>query len=99
MTERVALTYCSFADDKCLGVLILRGNLDPIQASLIAHAAGINPGGELLAIPVLPEHTDVPESAYQAMLENAGRLLRPDEARELLEAKPISEWEEAEDKS
>ncbi len=89
--SRLPLTYCSFADpDRCLGVLILDGELDPMMASMTAHLLGLNPGGELLAVTV---PADAPDRFYQAALENRCRLLSPWEARELLEGKSIREWE------
>ncbi len=39
-------TYCSFADDdKCRGVVVLKGKLDPVQAAVRAHALKLSPGG------------------------------------------------------
>ena len=90
MSDRIALTYCSFVKEICVGVLVLDGAHDPISASKTAWALGLNPGGELMSIVIPPE---TPERLYLAMAENRNRLLRPDEARELMEAKPIREWE------
>lgn len=89
-----ALTYCSFADDDgCKGVVILEGALDPVQAAIRAHALGVNPGGELLAIPCNDEEPDVPAHLFEAMAANAHRLIPVDEARVLFEALSIGEYE------
>ena len=90
--KREPLTYCSFASaTTCLGVLILDGHLSGAAAAMKAHALKANPGGELLVVAV-PDHIE--ERDYLRMFENRGRLLSLSEARELLEAKPIREWEE-----
>jgi len=95
---RLPLTYCSFANDTtCLGVLILDGSLNPVQAARKAWALGLNPGGELLVFAIEPNHTDVTEREYLAMLENRNRLLTKWEARELFQAKSIGEIKDEEE--
>jgi hypothetical protein len=93
--NRQPLTYCSFASEtECLGVLILDGELNPLEASFRARVMGCNPGGELLAIPVAAESPDVSDREYLQMFENRGRLLSISEARELIDGMSIREWEE-----
>jgi hypothetical protein len=89
------LTYCSFAvKDKCLGVLILEGSLDPVQAAKVAWTKKLNPGGEVLAMPCTEEDPDIPSKIFEAMWENRDKLLTGDEARKLFEAKSIKEFDE-----
>jgi len=89
-----ALTYCSFADDDgCKGVVILEGALDPVQAAIRAHALGVNPGGELLAVPCNDEEPDVPADVFAAMAANVHRLIPAAEARVLFKTRSLGEWE------
>ena len=92
MTDRIPLTYCSFADDfRCRGVLILEGALSPVEAARRAWELGLNPGGQLLC-GVYPE--ELPEKEYLRGFENRNRLLSPTEARDLLGGKSVREVEE-----
>jgi len=91
-----ALTYCSFADDDgCKGVVILEGAFDPLQAARRAGELGVNPGGELIAVPCNDEEPDVPALLFEAMAANVHRLIPVAEARVLFEARSIREHEEA----
>lgn len=98
MNEEVrAVTYCSFVDkvqgaDRCVGVCILEGELDAVQAAKKAWALRINPGGEMLAISCRETDPDVPANIFEAMWEQRYRLLDYSEARELFEAKTIGEF-------
>lgn len=88
---RLPLTYLSFVGDEGnRGVLVLDGALDPATACKTAWQLKLNPGGEVMTI-IIPD--DLGQREYDCLLENRNRLLRPDEARELLDAKPVSEWE------
>ena len=90
MTEtRVPLTYCSFAtDDRCLGVLILNGALSPVEAAAASWLLGLNPGGELLALPV---PRDVSEADYAILIANRHRLITKEEARALFGARRLGD--------
>lgn len=91
LAPRLPLTYLSFVGEEGnRGVLVLDGTMDPATAIKTAWRLGLNPGGEVMCINI-PD--DLGQREYSALLENRNRLLRPDEARELLEAKPIREWE------
>lgn len=89
MTRQV--TYCSFAADRFLGAVVLEGVHCPVQASVICHAAGINPGGQLMAVSCAETDVDVPAEIFEAMWASRGRLLTEDEARTLFEAKSMGE--------
>lgn len=91
MAERSPLTYCSFATDEgCRGVLILDGALDPVEACKQAWRMDLNPGGDVM---VMVTDDQVSQRDYERLFENRNRLLAPHEARELLNAKPVKEWE------
>lgn len=90
LVERAPLTYCSFVKTTCVGIVILDGALEPADACKPAWLLGLNPGGEAMCI-VLPD--DLAQRDYARCFENRNRLLSPSEARELLDAKPIREWE------
>ena len=91
-----ALTYCSFADDtRCLGVVILEGAFDPLQAARRAGELGVNPGGELLAVSCNDEEPDVPADIFEAMAANVHRLIPVDEARLLFRTRSLREHNEA----
>lgn len=93
-----ALTYCSFADlPGCLGVVILEGELDPVQAARKAQHLGINPGGQLAAVSCTDADPDVPQHIFAAMAANVNRLISPEEARQLFEAKTVWEHRAEED--
>lgn len=91
-----SLTYCSFADDThCLGVVILEGALDPLQAARRAGELGVNPGGELLSVSCTDEEPDVPAEIFEAMAANTNRLIPVDEARLLFRTRSLREHNEA----
>lgn len=88
------LTYCSFANEtKCLGVLILEGSLDPVEAAKIARAKNLTPEGrgQLIAMPCTETDSDVPPKLFEAMWENRDKLLTGYEARELFDARTVEE--------
>lgn len=85
------VTYCSFADKVCLGVLVLEGNLTPVQAAAEATRLGKNPGGELLALPIDTDDPDVPAHVKPNLLANIGRLMSAEEASELFDAERAGE--------
>jgi hypothetical protein len=88
-----AVTYCSFADpDKCLGVAILTGALDPVAAAKRAWALKVNPGGELIAMPY--QEAEVSPELFEAMWNNRDRLITDAEARVLFGVKSILEMED-----
>lgn len=75
--------WLSFADsaratgDQLLGVTIVRAD-DMVSAIKVAHALGINPGGEVAGMWVDPDR--VKSLTFELPIE---RLLTPSEAREL----------------
>ena len=91
-----AVTYCSFAAEKNLGVCILTGTMDPVQASIAAGALNINPGGELMAIVCTETDEDLPRGLFEVMWGNRDRLIELDEARTLFDAVTLRELEEEE---
>lgn len=89
------VTYCSFATpETCLGVLILEGSHDPVEASRLAWGMKLNPGGQLMAMPCTETDADVPPVIFEAMWEHRNKLLAACEARELFEAKSIRELDD-----
>lgn len=87
------ITWCSFADnDRCRGILILDGALDPVEACTAAHATGQNPGGSVFSFSVALR--DFPESERVAVLDNIGRLITAERARELFDVQPLREFED-----
>ena len=95
MAEARAVTYCSFAEPgKCLGVVVLTGELDVVTSAQLAWKLGINPGGQMMAASCKETDPDVPTEIFEAMWVNRDRLIPGDEARELFEAKSIREFEE-----
>ena len=91
-----ALTYCSFADDHgCRGVVVLEGALDPLQAARRAGELGINPGGELLAVPLHEDEPDVSAQTFEVLAANTHRLIPAAEARVLFKTRSIREHFEA----
>ena len=90
-----AVTYCSYATDEdgCLGVCILEGDLNPVQAALKAKELGISPGGQLLAVACNRKDPEMPPEEFAIMEANINRLIPPEEARTLFEAKSIKEFE------
>lgn len=89
------VTYCSFASNGgCLGVCILNGFLDPVQASKEARRLKINPGGELLAVPCKETDEDLPPYAFETMWVNRNRLIPVEEATVLFDAKSIRELDD-----
>jgi hypothetical protein len=98
MTDIRVVTYCSFVDkvegsNECVGICILEGHLDAVQAAKKAWALGVNPGGEMLAMACHETDSDVPPHVFEAMWEQRHRLLHYSEARELFEARTIREWQ------
>ena len=91
------VTYCSFAvKDGCLGVCILDGELNAVQAAVATHSLGINPGdGELFVVSCKETDEDVPQEIFQAMWDNRNRLITPDDARALFDAQSLKELDEA----
>mgnify|MGYP001581078993 FL=1 len=88
------LTYCSFADDdKCRGVVVLKGALDPMLASIRCHALRINPGGQLWSTTFETTDADVPESVARALEQNTDRLLTAAEAMLLFDAASLGALE------
>lgn len=95
MAEVRAVTYCSFAEPGvCLGVVVLTGDLSVVAAAQLAWELGINPGGQMMAAPCKENDPDVPRDIFEAMWANRNRVISPDEARRLFEAKSIREFEE-----
>lgn len=95
-TQPKSLTYISFAiPGHSLGVVILHGEYNVIDAAREAHRLGINPGGEVVAVSCTDTDEDVPKHLFKIMAENANRLIHPGEARELFDAVSIEEFEEA----
>ena len=85
-------TYVSFAlSESCLGVCVLEGRLNSSGAAQEAHRLGINPGGQLLTIPFSDGDSDISEGAREVMRANTNRLISPEEARTLFEAKILRE--------
>lgn len=79
------LTYCSFATaTECLGVVVLRGDMDVVVASGKCHEKGINPGGQVLSMPIT--EIDCPMPIFDAMWNNCDRLIPKDEAIRLFDA-------------
>lgn len=91
MTTRF-ITYCSFAiPDKCLGICILRGKLNPIEASIQAHSLGVNPGGQLLTIPCKETDNDVNPELFERMWNSADKLISVEESKILFDTASIKE--------
>lgn len=88
---REPLTYCSFVGGSRSGVVVLEGELGAVQACVRAHELGLSPGGEMLIV-IVP--LDIEDRDYFRLVENKNRFLSQAEARELLDAKSVSEWEE-----
>lgn len=87
------VTYVSFAEPgKCLGVLILNGDLDVIEAAKTAYALGLNPGGQVMAITAHHDDKDIPPGMFEIMLANTNRLIPAEEARNLFDARSIREF-------
>lgn len=61
----MGLWWLSFSDEQaCLGVAIVDGD-DVVEATMRAHMLGINPGGQVLGIPVPPDDPDAVASVEQ----------------------------------
>jgi len=73
-------------------VIVFQGKLDVIEAAKKAHRLGINPGGEVVAIPVEEGH-NVPTDIFEAMWNNVDRLIPVEEARVLFQAMSRKEYE------
>ena len=90
-----SLTYCSFADDdRCLGVLILEGELLRAAARGRADSLGLDPGGELVALPVLENDPHIPPGMFETMASNVNRLVSKDEAIVLFDAIRYGDWKQ-----
>lgn len=94
-----AVTYCSFAGpERSFGIVILHGVLDAVRASLICHSLRVNPGGELITVPITKAEflsaDSGTEAQWDAMWNNRNRIVPPEEARALFDAKPMREFEE-----
>jgi hypothetical protein len=75
---RIPMTFCSFCDDeRNLGIVVLDGTLNAKQAADRATELGINPGGEVLTLPV-PSY--MPEALYLVHFENRNRVIPIEEA-------------------
>ena len=86
------ITYVSFADKtKCFGILLIKGKLTAVDASKSAHLLGLNPGGQAMAMTIRPSDKDIPPGMFDVMMANTGRLISPEEARVLFDARPIKE--------
>jgi len=84
----VKLTYGSFATDAGFrGAVVLVGDLDPVMFAVETGVRGINPGGELMAIPFDTEDEAIPSHVREAFLDerNHNRLLTKLEAVSLFE--------------
>jgi hypothetical protein len=89
-----SVTYCSFADPgKCLGIVILEGNIGVIEAARKAHRLNINPGGEVVAVFCKESDNDIPKEIFEAMWNNQNRLIPVDEAKVLFDAVSRREYE------
>jgi hypothetical protein len=72
LTEESAIPkrwhYCSFASEKCgfLGGLFIEGN-GIGQISLLTHMLGLNPGGEMICLPI-PDDAPMPLEKYRNRL-------------------------------
>lgn len=95
MSEVRSITYCSYAvPGKCLGVIILEGELDPVAADMQVHRLGLSPGnGQLMAVSFKEIDTDIPEGAFEVMWSNKNRIISDIEARILFEGASIEELE------
>jgi hypothetical protein len=92
MPEVRSVTYCSFSIiGKSLGVVILEGELDPVQAAIKSRELGLNPGGQLLAMPCKETDPDIPEGGFNIMWDNRNRLIPEIEARILFDGASIEE--------
>ncbi len=88
------ITYCSFAlPERSLGVVILPGRHDEIEAALKCHALKINPGGELIV--AVTSEEEIGAEQFNVLWRHRLRLIAPDEARRLFGAKSIKEWDDA----
>lgn len=94
MSDIRSVTYCSYAvPERCLGILILEGNLDVIEAAKEAHRLKLSPGGQLLAVSCKETDEDLPPGAFEAMWANRNRLIPEAEARVLFDGASVDDWE------
>lgn len=95
MPDVRSVTYVSFAvPGKCLGVLILEGELHPQKAVLEAHRLKLNPGGQVMAVSCKETDEDVPKEIFEAMWGNRDRLIPDTEARVLFDAASLGDLDE-----
>jgi hypothetical protein len=94
MPDVRAVTYVSFSiPRKCLGVLILEGELGVVEAALEARRLNISPGGDVLAVSCKETDEDVPKEAFEVMWANRNRLIPDTEACILFDAASYKDWE------
>ena len=91
------ITYCSFATKtECLGVVVLDGNFNAVQACFRTRERGLNPGkGELMVVSCKETDEDVPSEIFEAMWNNRNRLIPAEEARLLFDAASLKEMDAA----
>lgn len=92
MIEEV--TYLSFADDQgSRGVVVLSGGIEVVAAIHEARRLGINPGGEVMCL-IFRRNDNLPDGAFEKLLDNSGRLIPPEEAKILFDGKTLAEIED-----
>ena len=69
--------------------MILRGDLDILSARQRVTELGLDPGGSMVCVSSADAVVD--EHIMTAMRENTNRLITPDDARRLFEAKSVRE--------
>ena len=95
MPDVRSITYVSFAiPGKCLGVLILEGELHAIEAAKDARRLKLHPGGQLMAVSCKETDDDIPKEIFEAMWGNRDRLIPDTEARVLFDAASLGDWDE-----
>lgn len=94
MPEVRSITYVSFAiPRKCLGVLILEGELSKVEAATEAQNRNLNPGGDILAVSCKETDPDVSKEEFEIMWLNRNRLIPDTEACILFEGASIRDWD------
>ena len=93
MPDVRTVTYVSFAiPRKCLGVLILEGELSLVEAATEAQNLNLNPGGDILAVSCRETDPDVPKEAFEVMWVNRNRLIPDTEACILFDGASVKDW-------